>query len=85
MQAKLRGACAVFKRGEGEGVARALALAGLASSSGTDRRTATERALRDGLASFLLLSVGAAASAPPSTSGSGGLAGVQRAALAVAP
>ena len=49
---------------------RALALAELTSSSDTNRRTATKRALRDGLASLLLLSVGAAASAPPSTSGS---------------
>ena len=44
-----------------------LALAGLASSSDTDRRTAATIALEDGLSSLLLLSVGAAASAPPST------------------
>ena len=45
---------------------QALALAGLTSSSETDNHTATKKAIRDGLSSLLLLSVGTAAPVPPS-------------------
>ena len=55
------------RRGRGRCVPlQALALAGLTSSSDTDHHTATKKAIRDGLSSLLLLSVGTAAPVPPS-------------------
>ena len=59
--------CLQARRGRGRYVPlRALALAGLTSSSNTDRHTATKKALRDGLSSLLLLFGGTAAPVPPS-------------------